>query len=220
MTSKAEKERLEKIKKRFKRINIINTLVICVLMGCYAIGFFIYQSVEAYRQNEVLNHHVTSSFENRRLFIETLYGYLSENKHDYTLREEDFYNKQSVAIRFGRHVYFYAFSNQHELNMITSALVACWEDNPIIPSEVFSIVDSFIHTCENSRNIETVRRIMNSLGIENRSPQNLTHHLVVSETTRYELTLNNSAPYNLVLLASPRGSMRNFNFSPKTIDNR
>ena len=213
MDTNSEKARLDLIKKRFKRINIINTLVISVLLCCYAIVFVIYQAIQTSKLEDVINSHVSSVYDSKSLFIYTLFDCL-DNKNVHPNTSGDFsYSQNSAVLRFNKNMFLYALSNHNEQKLVTVALIASWEDNYIIPSEVYAVIESFIKTCENSRNVGIISNIISSLGLADRTPTGKYRYLVVSDTTRYELTYRDKPPYQLVLLASPRGSMGHVNFA-------
>ncbi|MCR5536702.1 MAG: hypothetical protein K6F05_04725 [Succinivibrio sp.] len=194
-----------------RRYDLINLVVISSVVCCYVAGFLFYQSYLHQQRELMIDPSLSSAFDKRSRFTRNIYKAIIHNK--YQLEEGVVaYDNSSFSLELGDCTVISGFSNRDQQKIVTASFVSDWKNHLAMPKAVSEALTVFLQACENTFDEQLIEDLRLKMQIRDQIATHNVHLLVISETTRYELTFVGHNDYQLVVWASPRGSLRSFNF--------
>ncbi len=205
---------VSQLRAKRKRYDLINLAVITTVLCCYVAGFFIYQSYIRAQQALIIDQGISSPYELRRHFTRNLYKAITH--HGFKLAEGVVaYDSSSFSLELGDCVFISGFSDDDREPIVTATFIADWKQHQSMPKPVEEALTVFLEACENTYDEQVLDDLRQKLQIRDHLVTPNNRLLVISEHTRYELSFMGRQNYQLVLWASPRGSLRSFNFAKR-----
>lgn len=202
---------LSLLKAKRRRFDLINLAVITTFLCCYVLGFLVYQNFVINQELLIIDPDLRSPFELRSRFTRNIYK--SIKHHNFKLVEGVVaYDSSSFSLELGDCAFISGFSNTGEQKIVTASFVADWKQHLTMPRIVEDALTVFLEACENTYDEQTIEELKQNLQISDHEVTHNVHLLVISKNTRYELSFVGHQNYQLVIWASPRGSLRSFNF--------